>query len=78
MYLQQQQQQHPFKGPLSMTIWVSQHQKGKTNLYLLKQETVSGSGISWATCQSAPCPRQITIPAPPQAGCLPAAQLAAS
>ena len=25
---------------------------------LLKQETVSGSGISWATCKSAPCSRQ--------------------
>jgi len=28
-------------------------QKGKTNLDLLKHETVSGSGISWATCKSA-------------------------
>jgi len=31
---------------------------------LLKQETVSGSGISWATCKSAPRFRQITTPAP--------------
>ena len=31
---------------------------------LLKQETVSGSGISWATCKSAPHSRQITMPAP--------------
>jgi len=31
---------------------------------LLKQETVSGSGISWAICKSAPCSRQITMPAP--------------
>ena len=31
---------------------------------LLKQETVSGSGISWAMCKSAPCSRQITTPAP--------------
>jgi len=30
----------------------------------LKQETVSGSGISWAICKSAPCCRQITMPAP--------------
>ena len=30
---------------------------------LLKQETVSGSG-SWAICKSAPCSRQITMPAP--------------
>jgi len=31
---------------------------------LLKQETVSSSGISWATCKSAPCSRQTTTPAP--------------
>ena len=31
---------------------------------LLKQETVSGSGISWARCKSAPHSRQITMPAP--------------
>ena len=31
---------------------------------LLKQETVSGSGISWAICKSAPHSRQITTPAP--------------
>jgi len=31
---------------------------------LLKQKTVSGSGISWAICKSAPCSRQITMPAP--------------
>ena len=31
---------------------------------LLKQETVSGSGICWATCKSAPRCRQITTPAP--------------
>ena len=41
---------------------------------LLKQETVSGSGISWAVCKSAPRSRQITTPAPHrsvflQAGC---------
>ena len=41
---------------------------------LLKQETVSGSGIRWATCKSAPRSRQITTPAPHhsvflQAGC---------
>jgi len=43
---------------------VSWYQKGKTNLDLLKQETVSGSGISWAICKSAPHSRQITTPAP--------------
>ena len=31
---------------------------------LLKQETVSGRGISWAICKSAPRSRQITMPAP--------------
>ena len=31
---------------------------------LLKQETVSGSGINWAICKSAPHSRQITMPAP--------------
>jgi len=31
---------------------------------LLKQETVSGCGISWAICKSAPCSRLITMPAP--------------
>jgi len=31
---------------------------------LLKQETVSGSGISWAICKSASHSRQITMPAP--------------
>jgi len=44
---------------------VSRYQKGKTNLdwILPKQETVSGSGISWAICKSAPRSRQITTPA---------------
>jgi len=40
------------------------YQKGKTNLDLLKQETVSGSGISLAICDFALHPRQITTPAP--------------
>ena len=31
---------------------------------LLKQETVNGSGISWAICKSAHRSRQITTPAP--------------
>ena len=40
----------------------------------LKQQTVSGSDISWAICKSAPRSRQITMPAPHrlvflQAGC---------
>jgi len=47
---------------LSATTWVSRYQKDKTNLDLLEQEIVSGSSISWATCKSAPRPRQITVP----------------
>ena len=38
--------------------------KAKPIWILLKQETVSGSGISWAICKSAPRSRQITTPAP--------------
>ena len=38
--------------------------KAKPTWILLKQETVSGSGISWAICRSAPRSRQITTPAP--------------
>jgi len=38
--------------------------KVKPILILLKQETVSGSGISWAVCKSATRSRQITMPAP--------------
>jgi len=74
---------HAFNGPLFGTTQVSRYQTGKANLDLLEQEIVSGSGISWAICKSAPCSRQITIPAPhysvfyrPDA--LPAAQPTAS
>ena len=55
---------HPFNGPFSRTTRVSRYQKGKTDLDLLKHETVSGSGISWAICKSAPSSREITMPAP--------------
>ena len=57
---------HPFNDRLSRTTWVSRYQKGKPIWILLKQETVSGSGISWAICKSAPRSRQITMPAPHQ------------
>jgi len=55
-----------FKGPFSGTTRVSR--------ILLKQETVSGSGIHWDICKSAPNSRQITMPVPHhscflQAGC---------
>jgi len=50
---------------------------------LLKQETVSGNGISWAMCKSTPRSRQITTPAPHHSvfyrpDALPAAQPTAS
>jgi len=45
---------HPFNGPLSGTTRVSRYQKGKTSLDLLEQEIVSGSGIIWTICKSAP------------------------
>ena len=50
-----------FNGPFSRTARVSRYQP---IWILLKQETVSGSGISWAICKSAPHSRQITTPAP--------------
>jgi len=43
--------------------WASTRKK-KTIGILLKQETVSGSGIRWAICKSAPRSSQITMPAP--------------
>ena len=55
---------HPFNGPFTGTIHVSQYQKGKPIWIFLKQETVSGSGISWAICKSATRSRQTTTPAP--------------
>jgi len=42
---------------------VSRYQKGKTNLDFTEARAVSGSGISWAICKSAPRSRQITMPA---------------
>jgi len=39
---------------LSGTAQVSRDQKGKTNLDLLEQDMVSGSGISRDICKSAP------------------------
>ena len=53
------------------------------NLVLLKQETVSGSGISWTICKPAPRSRQISMAAPHHSvfyrpDALPAAQPTAS
>jgi len=76
---------HPFNGPFSRTTRVGRYQKGKTNTIwiLLKQDTVSGSGISWAICKSEHRSRQITMPAPHHSvfyrpDALPAAQPTAS
>jgi len=75
---------HPFNGPLSRITQVSRYQKDKTNLdFTEQQQTVSGSGISWAVCKSAPRSRQITTPAPQhsvfyRSDALPAAQPTAS
>ena len=70
MHQQQQQQQQPFNGLFSR---ITGTRKVKPIWILLEQETVSGSGISWAICKSAPHSRQITIPVPTtlflQAGC---------
>ena len=55
---------HTFNGPFSGTTHVSRYQKGKLIWILLKQETVSGSGISWAICKSATRSRQTTMPVP--------------
>ena len=64
---------HTFNGPLSRTTRVSRYQKGKPVWILLKQETVSVSGICWAICKSAPRSRQNHASIPPlsflQAGC---------
>ena len=65
---------HTFNYPFSGTTQVSWYQKGKKPIWiLLKQETVSGSGISWAICKSAPRSRHNHSSTPSvrflQAGC---------
>ena len=73
----------PFNGPFpGLPVWAGTR-KVKPIRILLKQETVSGSGISWAVCKSAPHSRQITTPAPHHSvfyrpDALPAAQPTAS
>ena len=51
-------------GPLSGTTQVTGTRKVKPIWILLEQETVGGSGVSWAICNSTPRSRQITMPAP--------------
>ena len=55
---------HPFNGPFpGLPRWAGTR-KLKPIWILLKQDTVSGSGISWAICKSALRCRQITTPSP--------------
>ena len=81
-------QQHTFTNTRLMALfpglprWAGTR-KVKPIWILLKQETVSGSGISWTICKSAPRSRQITTPAPHHSvfyrpDALPAAQPTAS
>jgi len=64
---------HTFNGPFPGLPGCASTRKVKPIWILLKQETVSGSGISWAICKSASRSRQMTTPAPHysflQAGC---------
>jgi len=67
---------------LGLPSWAGTR-KVKPIWILLKQETMSGSGCSWAICKSAPCSRQITTPSPHHSvfywpDALPAAQPTAS
>jgi len=55
---------HPFNGPFPGLPGWAGTRKAKPIWILLKQETLSGNGISWAICKSAPRSRQITTPAP--------------
>jgi len=45
-----------FQDNLGKTAPEKYNHSGKTNLDLLEQEIVSGSGISWALCKSASSP----------------------
>jgi len=53
-----------FQNNLGKPAPEKQNHSGKTNLDLLEQEIVSGSGISWAICKSAFRSRQIAMTAP--------------
>jgi len=74
---------HPFYSPSDFVRDYPDEPVPEPIWILLKQETVSGSGISWAICKSAPRRRQITVPAPDHSifyrpDALPAAQPMAS
>ena len=74
---------HPFNDLCPGLPGWAGTRKVKPICILLKQETVSGSGISWAICKSATRSRQTTTPAPHRSvfyrpDALPAAQPTAS
>ena len=74
---------HPFNGPFPGLPGSAGTRKVKPIWILLKQETVSGSGISWTIRKSTHRSRQITTPAPHHSvfyrpDALPAAQLTVS
>ena len=55
---------HAFNGPFpGLPGWAGTRKVTPIWIFV-KQETVSGSGISWTICKSAPRSRQITTPAP--------------
>jgi len=55
---------HTFNGPLSGTTRVSRYQKGKTNLDFTEARDNVWQWHQLGHMQSAPCSRQITVPAP--------------
>ena len=55
---------HPFNSFCPGLLGWAGTRKVKPICILLKQKTVSGSGICWVICKSAPRSRQITMPAP--------------
>jgi len=58
---------NPWYDKIPYMIWLprwASTRKVKPVWTLLKQETMSDSGIRWAICKCAPCSRQITMPAP--------------
>jgi len=74
---------HPFNGPFTKTTWVSQYQKGKTNLDFTEARDSEWQWHQLGICKSAPRSRQITMPATHHSvffklDALPAAQLTAS
>ena len=64
---------HPYNGPFPGLPRLAGTRKVKPIWIVQKQETVSGSGISWAICKSALRSRQIATCTPPlsflHAGC---------